>query len=49
VPPTAEVRAQCLQPEDVAATIIFALSLPARACVAELTVLPNALQAVGRT
>ena len=49
VPPTAEVRAQCLQPEDVAATILFALSLPERACVAELTVLPNALQALGRT
>jgi len=48
-PPPPEVRAQCLQPEDVAATIMFALSLPERACLAELTLLPNALQAVGRT
>ncbi len=49
VPPTAEVRAGSLQPEDVAATIVFALSLPERACIAELTVLPNSLQALGRT
>jgi NAD(P)-dependent dehydrogenase (short-subunit alcohol dehydrogenase family) len=49
VPPTAEVRAQSLQPEDVAATVLFALSLPERACVAELTVLPTALQVLGRT
>lgn len=48
-PPPPEVRAQCLQPEDVAATILFALSLPERACVAELTVLANALQTLGRT
>ncbi len=48
-PPAAEVRAQCLQPQDVAATIVFALSLPERACVAELTVLPSALQVIGRT
>ena len=47
--PTAEVRAQSLQPEDVAATVLFALSLPERACVAELTVLPTALQVLGRT
>ncbi len=48
-PPPPEVREQCLQPEDVAATIVFALSLPERACVAELSVLPNALQVLGRT
>ena len=48
-PPTAEVRAQYLQPEDVAAAVLFALSLPERACVAELTLLPNALQVLGRT
>ena len=41
VPPTAEVRAQCLQPEDVAATILFALSLPERACMAELSRVPE--------
>jgi NADP-dependent 3-hydroxy acid dehydrogenase YdfG len=48
-PPPPEMREQCLQPEDVAATILFALSLPERACVAELSVLPNALQVLGRT
>jgi NADP-dependent 3-hydroxy acid dehydrogenase YdfG len=49
VPPTAEVRAQALQPEDVAATVLFALSMPERACVAELSVFPSALQVLGRT
>lgn len=48
-PPSPEVRAKCLQPEDVAAAIVFALSLPERACVAELTILPNELQALGKT
>jgi len=48
-PPTPEVRERCLQPDDVAATILFALSLPVRACVSELTILPNELQALGRT
>ena len=48
-PPRPEVLEQCLQPEDVAATIIFALSLPERACLAELPILPNELQALGRT
>ncbi len=49
VPPTAEVRAQSLQPEDVAATVLFVLSLPERAYVAEISVLPTALQVLGRT
>ncbi len=48
-PPTREVRDQILQPEDVAATIIFALSLPERACIAELAVIPNDVQVLGRT
>ena len=48
-PPSPEVREKSLQPEDVAATIVFSLSLPARACVAELTVVPNELQVLGRT
>jgi NADP-dependent 3-hydroxy acid dehydrogenase YdfG len=48
-PPSAQVREQCLHPKDVAATILFALSLPERACVAELTVLPAALQVLGKT
>jgi NAD(P)-dependent dehydrogenase (short-subunit alcohol dehydrogenase family) len=48
-PPSPEVREKSLQPEDVAATIVFSLSLPARACVAELTLVPNELQVLGRT
>jgi NAD(P)-dependent dehydrogenase (short-subunit alcohol dehydrogenase family) len=48
-PPPAEVRAQMLQPDDVAATILCALSLPPRACLGELTIVPTALQAVGKT
>jgi NADP-dependent 3-hydroxy acid dehydrogenase YdfG len=48
-PPDAETRAQMLLPEDVAAACLFAVSLPPRACVAELTILPTALQALGRT
>jgi NADP-dependent 3-hydroxy acid dehydrogenase YdfG len=48
-PPPAEVRANMLQAEDVAAACVFAVSLPPRAHVAELTILPTALQAVGKT
>jgi NAD(P)-dependent dehydrogenase (short-subunit alcohol dehydrogenase family) len=48
-PPDAETRAQMLLPEDVAAACLFAVSLPPRACVPELTILPTALQALGRT
>jgi NADP-dependent 3-hydroxy acid dehydrogenase YdfG len=48
-PPDAETRAQMLQPEDVAAACLFVVSLPARVSVPELTMLPRALQALGRT
>jgi NAD(P)-dependent dehydrogenase (short-subunit alcohol dehydrogenase family) len=48
-PPDAETRAQMLQAEDVAAACLFAVSLPERAYVAELTILPTHLQALGRT
>ena len=48
-PPGAELRARMLQPEDVAAACLFAVSLPARAHVPELTILPTDLQALGRT
>jgi NAD(P)-dependent dehydrogenase (short-subunit alcohol dehydrogenase family) len=47
--PDAEMRAQMLMPEDVAAACVFAVSLPPRAYVPELTILPTALQALGRT
>ena len=48
-PPDAETRAQMLMPEDVAAACLYAVSLPPRAYVPELTILPTALQAIGRT
>jgi NADP-dependent 3-hydroxy acid dehydrogenase YdfG len=48
-PPSAEMRARMLHPDDVAAACLFAVSLPARAHVAELTILPTGLQALGRT
>jgi NADP-dependent 3-hydroxy acid dehydrogenase YdfG len=47
--PDAEMRAQMLQPEDVAAACLFAVTLPPRAYIPELTILPTALQAIGRT
>jgi NADP-dependent 3-hydroxy acid dehydrogenase YdfG len=48
-PPTPEVRAHMLQPEDVAAACLFVVSLPPRAHIPELTILPTALQAIGKT
>jgi NADP-dependent 3-hydroxy acid dehydrogenase YdfG len=48
-PPDAETRAKMLHAEDVAAAVLFAISLPPRAYVPELTILPTALQALGRT
>jgi NADP-dependent 3-hydroxy acid dehydrogenase YdfG len=41
VPPTPEVRAKMLQPEDLGRTIHFIASLPARACVNEIIVTPT--------
>ena len=38
-----------LHPDDVAAACLFAVSLPARAHVPEITILPTELQALGRT
>lgn len=48
-PPSAEMRAQMLRAEDVAAACVFAVGLPPRAYVPELTILPTALQAIGKT
>jgi NAD(P)-dependent dehydrogenase (short-subunit alcohol dehydrogenase family) len=48
-PPSAEMRAQLLKAEDVAAACVFAVNLPPRAYVPELTILPTALQAIGKT
>ena len=48
-PPPREIRDASLQPEDIAAACLFAVTLPPRAYVPELTILPTALQALGRT
>jgi NAD(P)-dependent dehydrogenase (short-subunit alcohol dehydrogenase family) len=48
-PPSAELRAHMLHPEDVAAACLFAATLPPRAHVPELTILPTVLQSVGKT
>jgi NAD(P)-dependent dehydrogenase (short-subunit alcohol dehydrogenase family) len=49
VPPPPELATHMLRPEDVAEAAMFMLSLPARAWVPELTILPAALQAIGNT
>ena len=41
VPPTAEERALMLQPQDVAEVALFCATLPRRACVTELVLLPT--------
>jgi NADP-dependent 3-hydroxy acid dehydrogenase YdfG len=48
-PPDAETRARMLHAEDVAAVCEFVVSLPPRAFIPELTILPTALQAIGKT
>jgi NADP-dependent 3-hydroxy acid dehydrogenase YdfG len=48
-PPTREMRDQMLHAEDVAAACVFAVDLPPRAFIPELTILPTALQAIGKT
>jgi NAD(P)-dependent dehydrogenase (short-subunit alcohol dehydrogenase family) len=48
-PPPPEDRERMLRPEDVAELIAVLARLPARVSVPELTVLPSALQALGRT
>ncbi len=41
VPVPAEVRAQVLQPEDIAAAVLFIALLPPRACVPQLIISPT--------
>ncbi|CAN5568077.1 SDR family NAD(P)-dependent oxidoreductase [soil metagenome] len=48
-PPPKEVRDVSLKPEDVAAACRFLVTLPPRAHVPELTMIPTALQALGKT
>ncbi len=48
-PPPREVRDLSLKPEDVAQACFFLASLPDRAYVPELTILPTAILALGKT
>jgi NAD(P)-dependent dehydrogenase (short-subunit alcohol dehydrogenase family) len=48
-PPPREVRDLSLKPEDVAQACLFLATLPPRAYVPELTILPTAIQALGKT
>jgi NAD(P)-dependent dehydrogenase (short-subunit alcohol dehydrogenase family) len=48
-PPDAKRRANMLQPDDVAAACLFLATLPERAYVPELHLLPTYLQAPGKT
>ena len=48
-PPGKEIRDLSLKPEDVAATCLFLATLPSRAYVPELTILPTAIQALGKS
>jgi NAD(P)-dependent dehydrogenase (short-subunit alcohol dehydrogenase family) len=48
-PPSKEIRAASLKPEDVAAACFFLVTLPPRAYVPELPILPTAIQALGKT
>lgn len=40
-PPGAEERARMVQPGDIAAAALFAVQLPARVCMAEMTITPT--------
>ncbi len=48
-PPGEEIRAASLKPEDVAAACLFLATLPERAYVPEMTILPTAIQALGKS
>jgi NAD(P)-dependent dehydrogenase (short-subunit alcohol dehydrogenase family) len=48
-PPPKEVRDLALKPEDIAGVCLTLAMLPERAYVPEVTILPTALQALGKT
>ena len=49
IPPSQELRDWCVQPEDVAAATLLAVTLPARANIAEMTIVATRLQSLGAT
>jgi NAD(P)-dependent dehydrogenase (short-subunit alcohol dehydrogenase family) len=48
-PPPKEVRDAALKPEDVALACLFLATLPPHAYIPELTIVPTAIQALGKT
>ncbi|WP_104081446.1 SDR family oxidoreductase [Cryobacterium sp. Y11] len=48
-PPPPELRRWCLKPEDVAAAVLTAVSLPPRAHIPEMTIVATRLQSMGGT
>lgn len=49
IPPTQQVRDWCVKPEDVASACLTAVTLPARANIAEMTIVATRLQSLGQT
>ncbi len=49
IPPSPQVRAWTVKPEDVAQACLTAVTLPARANIAEMTIVATRLQALGCT
>jgi NAD(P)-dependent dehydrogenase (short-subunit alcohol dehydrogenase family) len=48
-PPSDDMRALFVQPEDVAAACMAALAMPKRACITEITIVASQLQSMGNT
>lgn len=48
-PPARELRDLMMQPQDVADAAVWALCMPRRTTVSEITLLPSALQSVGHS
>lgn len=49
IPPPPALRTWCLQPEDVATAALVGVTMPARANIAEMTLVATRLQALGKT
>ncbi|MGP3991952.1 SDR family oxidoreductase [Streptomyces sp. 3N207] len=48
-PPPQELRELFIQPQDIAEACLGAVTLPKRACIAEMTIVATALQSMGNT
>lgn len=49
IPPPPALREWCLQPEDVATAALVGVTMPARANIAEMTLVATRLQSLGKT